>query len=196
MALDALIIALAPVFAAGFAIQKLLEISDSVFSLWTDFTAKILDKRLEDKKQGELDKKQGDPDKKRLGLLPSRKINTAENKLKDASPEDKSKAEEKVDQEKKEFKKSLKVLWTGLAAIIIGYWIVSSLHISALTPILNINATTGAISSSNPISIDPFWDKFITVFFIAAGTEGVNSILKYLGYAKEQKQSGEGENTE
>jgi hypothetical protein len=195
MALDALIIALAPVFAAGFAIQKLLEISDSAFSLWTDFTAKILDKRLEDKKPGEPDKKPEEQDKS-LGLLPSRKITRAENNLNDQSTEDKSEAKEKVDQEKKEFKKSLKVLWTGLAAIIIGYWIVSSLHISVLTPILNINATTGAISSSNPISIDPFWDKFITVFFIAAGTEGVNSILKYLGYAKEQKQSGEGENTE
>jgi hypothetical protein len=33
-----------------------------------------------------------------------------------------------------------------------------------------------------------FWDAFITALIISAGTEGINSIMKYLGYSKEVKK--------
>jgi hypothetical protein len=32
-----------------------------------------------------------------------------------------------------------------------------------------------------------FWDALITALIISAGTEGINSIMKYLGYAKDVK---------
>jgi hypothetical protein len=99
-------------------------------------------------------------------------------------------------EEEKEFEKSLKVLLTGVAAILIGIWIVSELPISVLKPVMNINATTGAISANSAININQYIDKFVTILFIAAGTDGINSILKYLGYAKEQKKSGEDQTTE
>jgi hypothetical protein len=32
------------------------------------------------------------------------------------------------------------------------------------------------------------WDAVITALIVSAGTEGINSIMKYLGYAKENKK--------
>jgi len=32
------------------------------------------------------------------------------------------------------------------------------------------------------------WDAGITALIVSAGTEGINSIMKYLGYAKENKK--------
>jgi hypothetical protein len=34
-----------------------------------------------------------------------------------------------------------------------------------------------------------FWDDILSALIISTGTEGVNSIVKFLGYAKEQKKS-------
>ncbi|MEA3548417.1 MAG: hypothetical protein U9R66_12225 [Thermodesulfobacteriota bacterium] len=41
-----------------------------------------------------------------------------------------------------------------------------------------------------------FWDIFVTALVISAGTEGINSIIKFLGYAKADKKTKlrEGEN--
>ncbi len=36
------------------------------------------------------------------------------------------------------------------------------------------------------------WDALITALIVSAGTEGINSIMKYLGYAKDNKKD-EGE---
>ncbi len=33
------------------------------------------------------------------------------------------------------------------------------------------------------------WDALITALIVSAGTEGINSIMKYLGYAKENKRN-------
>lgn len=182
--LDAIIVALAPAFAAGFAIQKLLETCDALFSRLAAEMAEEVNKyeRLKSKKVEEA----------------TTALNDAKNELK---PEQKSnakveKAEKSLLEEEKEFEKSLKVLLTGVAAILIGIWIVSELPISVLKPVMNINATTGAISANSTININQYIDKFVTILFIAAGTDGINSILKYLGYAKEQKKSGEDQTTE
>lgn len=36
------------------------------------------------------------------------------------------------------------------------------------------------------------WDAIITGLIVSAGTEGINSIMKYLGYAKENKKEEAG----
>lgn len=36
------------------------------------------------------------------------------------------------------------------------------------------------------------WDAVITALIVSAGTEGINSIMKYLGYAKENKKEEAG----
>lgn len=33
------------------------------------------------------------------------------------------------------------------------------------------------------------WDGIVTAFIISAGTEGINSIMKFLGYTKEDKKA-------
>ena len=111
--LDAIIVALAPAFAAGFAIQKLLETCDALFSRLAAEMAEEVNKyeRLKSKKVEEA----------------TTALNDAKNELK---PEQKSnakveKAEKSLLEEEKEFEKSLKVLLTGVAAILIGIWIVS-----------------------------------------------------------------------
>lgn len=198
--LDALIVALAPAFAAGFAIQKLLEILDVVFSKLAELTDKLLQGKSEkiSKAKEEYDKAKNalDAAETIVKAAADKTKAEAENNIKDLEQKTMD-ADEKVDEEKKEFKKSLKVFWTGIAAIAIGYWIVviSGLPISVLTPVMNINATSGAISA-NTLHINQNIDNLITILFIAAGTEGVNSILKYLGYAKEKKQEGEETNTQ
>ena len=35
-----------------------------------------------------------------------------------------------------------------------------------------------------------FWDALITALIVSAGTEGINTVMKYFGYAKEQKKEG------
>jgi hypothetical protein len=263
-ALDAIVLALAPAFAAGFAIQKLLEIFDWGFSCLADWLARLFDKNLEREPAGKVSK--GVTDLFNWGLGPfngylsSREIakttpeldaakqkkteadaklnaakqkkTEAENSLKTAegdeqkradansnlkkveedvknaegeaknAEEERKKAEEKVEGEKKEFVKGIKVLLTGFAAIGIAFWIVSNSEISVIKPLLSmmnnsttmsINLTTNAsinatASANKPFYISPSVDYWITVLFIAAGTDGVNSILKYLGYAKEEKK--------
>ena len=33
-----------------------------------------------------------------------------------------------------------------------------------------------------------FWDAIVTALIVSAGTEGINTIMKYLGYSKEKKK--------
>jgi hypothetical protein len=46
-----------------------------------------------------------------------------------------------------------------------------------------------------PLGVDTakFWDGIVTALVISAGTEGFNSIMKFLGYAKENKKGGAAE---
>jgi len=225
--LEAIVYALAPAFAAGFAIQKLLEIFDAFFSWLADSIAKLLDERLKltvnqgsTGNQGSV----GNQDKWKLkfeqitkyGLelkkrsLSSREITRAVSELTDAQrtlkdqtteSDETKKAKENVEEKKKEFVKGIKVLLTGVAAIGIASWIVSNSSISVIEPLItlmnnntnmtmnlttnmSINATTAGANKA--FYITPRADYWITILFIAAGTDGVNSILKYLGYAKEE----------
>lgn len=226
-ALEAIVYALAPAFAAGFAIQKLLEILDALFSRLAAVIAKQLDVRTDEKLNERLneleesDKENAKPSGIFGGKLTSTEItkamvdlaetntptNSAKGETKVGASDD---ATKKVEEEKKEFVKSIKVLLTGLAAIGIASWIVSHSSISVIEPLINmmnnnttmsmnlatnasINATAGA---NRPFYVSSSVDHWITILFIAAGTDGVNSILKYLGYAKEEKKETASADTE
>ena len=105
--MDTLVKALGPAFAAGFAIQQLLEILDPLI-------IKII---------GQADKK----------------------------------------------------LVLGIVAFVVGLVLAFGAGLSILEP-LGV-ADTG------------IWDTIITGLVISAGTEGINSILKFLGYTKEKEKA-------
>lgn len=123
--MDKLMTALAPVFAAGFAVQQLLEILTSYFDLDT----------------------------------------------------------------KKVFEKYKKPI-LGSIALIIGFAIAFSTDsLRVLTPLLTqIDPTTGKPIAPVP-SVNRFLEAFVTGLIISAGTEGLNSILKFLKYSKENKKN-------
>ena len=101
--MDELIVALGPAFAAGFAIQRLMEILDP-----------ILDK-VKNKK-----------------------------------------------------------IFLGILSLIAGLALAFGVGLRVLEPL--------------GIPNEKFWDAIITAFIISAGTEGFNSIMKFLGYKKEEKK--------
>jgi hypothetical protein len=139
--IDALVMALAPAFAAGFAIQQLLELLNAVYDVVEPL--------------GEKNK-------------------TSETKAKEKAERDAKTSEEKaVDVE---YKKSRKTLILGILSLAAGGFIVYNTPIRVLQPF-------------NVTNLNPTWDIVITVFFISAGTEGLNSILKFLGYSKEKKDA-------
>ena len=105
--MDTLVKALGPAFAAGFAIQQLLEILDPLI-------IKII---------GQADKK----------------------------------------------------LVLGIVAFIVGLVLAFGAGLSILEPLGVANAG--------------IWDTIITGLVISAGTEGINSILKFLGYTKEKEKA-------
>lgn len=108
---DPLILALVPAFAAGFAIQQLMELVDPIIV--------------------------------RLGL-------------KDAD----------------------KKLVLGFISLILGALIV------LFTPVRILDSLGYKI---------PLLDGAVTALFISGGTEGLNSIIKFLGYAKEKEKAGAAE---
>jgi hypothetical protein len=107
--METIVIALGPVFAAGFAIQQLLEILDP-----------LLDKIKADKK-----------------------------------------------------------LILGLLSLVIGLALAFGAGLRVLEPL-------GAKTVG-------FWDSVVTGLIISAGTEGINSIMKFLGYSKERQKGAAAE---
>lgn len=200
--LDALIIALAPVFAAGFAVQKLLEILDALFSrlAWEGaknlekFSGEIKDAEGETKIKTDAENVEASTNEhvqEPATIEKTKEVdkkNIKADKMNGKAAQDKNAQDpETVKKAKEEFKKSLKVLVTGIFSIGFASVVVSQLKISVMTPIFDLNATSRAAVATTSTSYQ-WMDFCITVLFIAAGTEGINSILKYLGYAKEKKQ--------
>jgi len=105
--MEKLVMSLGPVFAAGLAIQQLLELLDAI-------------------------------------------------KLKDIPAE-------------------YKKLTLGLLSLVLGLALAFAAKLHVLTPL-------GA-------SVAPFWDELTTGLIISGGTQGINSIMKFLGYAKESKKA-------
>jgi hypothetical protein len=106
--METLVTSLGPVFAAGLAIQQLLELLDALF-------------------------------------------------LKDKIPE--------------EWKK----FWMGVLSLVAGLALSFGAGLRVLEPL-------GAASTW-------YWDQITTGLIISGGTQGINSILKFLGYAKEGKKA-------
>jgi hypothetical protein len=104
--------ALAPAFAAGFAVQQLLELADPVLDTF-------------------ITKNLGKPDWKKPLL-------------------------------------SLIALGIGLALAI-------GAHLHVLAPL--------------GVKVNSAWDDVVTGIFISGGTQGFNSLMKFLGYAKDKKKS-------
>jgi len=100
--MDNLVVALGPAFAAGFAVQQLLEILDPVVEKF--------------------------------------KVN--------------------------------KKLLLGLVSLVIGFVLAAGAGLRVLQPLGITNAS--------------FWDIIVTGLIISGGTEGVNSIMKFLGYTKDR----------
>jgi len=71
--------------------------------------------------------------------------------------------------------KSKKKEILGLASLVIGLVLAWGTGIRVLQP---LGVDTAAVV-----------DVVVTGLIISAGTEGINSIMKFLGYAKEKKQS-------
>lgn len=108
-----LITALAPAFAGGFAVQRLLEILDPL----TDYLASVQKKKI---------------------LL-------------------------------------------GLSSLIAGLGLAAGLGVRVLAPL-------GAKTSTSPFGWLDLLDLLVTGLVISAGTEGFNSILKFMTYKKEEKK--------
>jgi len=108
--MDKLITALGPAFAAGFALQQLLEILDPI-----------------------------------VDIIPIKKI--------------------KLD----------KKVFLGILSLIVGLVLAFGVGLRVLQPL-------GIIDHD-------FWDGIVTGLIVSAGTEGFNSIMKFLGYSKEKEKA-------
>ena len=118
--MDKLVFALGPAFAAGFAVQQLLEILDPLFD---PLSKKIIEKIKMIQPIGVVDKK----------------------------------------------------IVLGIISLILGFVLTIGAGLRVLRPFLIIRAD--------------FLDTIVTALIISAGTEGFNSIMKFLVYAKENKKS-------
>src|SRR5258705_3427177 len=126
--MDKLIAALAPVFAAGFSVQQLLEILTSVLDL-------------------------------------------------DSRPN---------------FQKYKKTI-LGLVALIVGFVLAHNGYLRVLQPLFIVNSITDpvthAVTPIYSVAIPRYLDFIVTGLVLSAGTEGLNSILKFMKYAKEDKKN-------
>ena len=124
--MDKLITALGPVFAAGFAVQQLLEIITSFLDL--DSSASF-----------------------------------------------------------QKYKKPI----LGLVSLLIGFALSFGVpELRVLQPLFaNVatNPATGQTALANTVQIPHVFDAIVTGLVLSGGTEGINSILKFLKYSKENK---------
>ncbi len=125
--MDKLVTALAPVFAAGFAVQQLLEILTSILDL-------------------------------------------------DA---------------RESFQKYKKAI-LGLVSLILGFVLAYNGYLKVLQPlfaIVVVDPLTKVVTTSFSVTIPNYLDYPVTALVISAGTEGINSIMKFLKYSKEDKKN-------
>jgi len=114
---DKLVTALAPVFAAGFAVQQLLELLTSFLDLDSN----------------------------------------------------------------KNFEKYKKAI-LGLISLLVGFALAFSVDfLRVLQPLF--------AGSTPPVQVNPWIDKIVTALVLSAGTEGINSVMKFLKYTKEDSKN-------
>jgi len=115
--MDKLVTALAPVFAAGFAVQQLLELLTSFLDLDSN----------------------------------------------------------------KDFQKYKKAI-LGLVSLAVGFALAFSVDfLRVLQPLL--------AGGTPPVQVNPWIDRIVTAFVLSAGTEGINSVMKFLKYTKEDTKN-------
>jgi hypothetical protein len=146
--MDAIIAALAPVFAAGFAVQRLLEVLDPV--LFPKESDEV--KRANDGADAANDQKNG----LAAGTSAAQRVAN---------------------------KAALKKRILGLISLILGIGLVLGTGIRVL------HAT--GLAGITPFVTDPI-DAMVTALVISAGTDGVNSMLKFLAYAKDNQNPDSG----
>jgi len=78
---------------------------------------------------------------------------------------------------------NLKKLLMGLSSLIFGF-------IATVAFKLDIVGALGGVTSTNRVVW--FLNVVVTALIISTGTEGINSIVKFLGYAKDQKKATAG----
>lgn len=126
--MDKLITMLAPVFAAGFAVQQLLEILTSILDL----------------------------------------------------------------DSREQFQKYKKAI-LGLIALVLGFILAYKGYLQVLHPLFvsetQVDPTTHKVTFYYSRDIPDYLDFIVTALVISAGTEGVNSILKFLKYKKEDTKT-------
>jgi len=91
----------------------------------------------------------------------------------------KNRNEVNEDGDKKDYQKYIKVALLGLISLIIGLFIVS------IVPKIRVLDNLGIKFEERFI----FIDSWVTALIISAGTEGFNSILKFMEYGKKNKEN-------
>lgn len=77
-----------------------------------------------------------------------------------------------------------KKLFLGIVSLVIGLVLAGGAGLRVLVPLMQGLKYPNAITTPNPLL-----DIIVTGLIISAGTEGFNSILKFLGYKKEEKKA-------
>lgn len=68
-----------------------------------------------------------------------------------------------------------KKIFLGVVSFIVGLVLTFGIGLRVLEPL--------------GVPNEAFWDGIVTALIISAGTEGFNSIMKFLGYKKEEKKA-------
>jgi hypothetical protein len=77
-----------------------------------------------------------------------------------------------------------KKLFLGLVSLAVGLALAASTGLRVLLPLMQSIKASNAVTTPNEVV-----DIAVTGLIVSAGTEGFNSILKFIGYKKEEKKA-------
>jgi energy-coupling factor transporter transmembrane protein EcfT len=99
-------------------------------------------------------------------------------------------SKQKEGDEKKKRKKAV----TYVVSIVLAWIITSQLKLCLLSGMVEMLGTSAkAMFEIEPSEIPGWVDRIVSVFIIAGGTETTNSIVKFLGYKKEETKKKNGQ---
>lgn len=80
----------------------------------------------------------------------------------------------------------------GLVALVVGFTLAANGYLRVLQPLFAVSTTTDPVTkivtTIYSVRVPDYLDFIVTGLVISAGTEGLNSILKFLKYTKEDKK--------
>jgi hypothetical protein len=80
----------------------------------------------------------------------------------------------------------------GLVALAVGFTLAANGYLRVLQPLFAVGTTTDPVTkivtTIYSVQVPSYLDFIVTGLVISAGTEGINSILKFLKYTKEDKK--------